>query len=189
MDIFQRDMSGEPVNPEDDDYHKILEVIKNAQKIIARLNTGYHDENEVRQILRELTGNNIDDSVWLLPPFYTDFGRNIHLGKNVFINHCCEFMDRGGIYIGDDVFIGPKVNLATINHDINPYNRKTTICKAIHIEDRVWIGLGAIICAGVRIGENSIIAAGAVVTKDVPPNSIVGGNPAKIIKEIEQKGL
>lgn len=185
MDILQRDLAGEAISPDESEYYKILDIIKNAQKIIARLNTGYHDEKEVRQILRELTGREVDENVWLLPPFYTDFGKNIHLGKNVFINHCCEFMDRGGIYIGNDVFIGPKVNLLTINHDINPYNRKTTFCKAIHIGDRVWIGAGVNVCAGVKIGENSIIAAGAVVTKDVPANSIVGRNPAKLIKTIE----
>ena len=94
-------------------------------------------------------------------------------------------MDRGGIYIDDEVFIGPKVNLITINHDINPFNRNTTICKPIHIEKRVWIGVAATILPGVRIGENSIIGANAVVTKDVPSNTIVGGNPAKVIKTID----
>lgn len=94
-------------------------------------------------------------------------------------------MDRGGIFIGDDVYIAPKVNIITINHDINPYKRTITYCKPVYIEDRVWIGLGAIILAGVRVGENSIVAAGAVVTKDVPRNSIVAGNPAKVIKQIK----
>ena len=94
-------------------------------------------------------------------------------------------MDRGGIYIDDEVFIAPKVNLITINHDINPYNRPTTICKPIHIEKRVWIGVAATILPGVRIGENSIIGANAVVTKDVPSNTIVGGNPARIIQHID----
>ena len=101
------------------------------------------------------------------------------------MNQCWTFMDRGGITIGDEVFIAPKCNLTTINHDFNPYNRQATFCKPIVIGNRVWIGIGVTICPGVSIGDNSIIAAGSVVTKDVPPNVIAGGNPAKVLKSIE----
>ena len=99
------------------------------------------------------------------------------------MNQCCTFMDRGGITIGDDVFIAPKCNLTTINHDFNPYNRQATFCKPITIGNRVWMGIGITICPGVSIGDNSIIAAGSVVTKDVPLYTIVGGVPAKIIRK------
>lgn len=112
--------------------------------------------------------------------FWTQYPR----GENFFMNSACTFMDRGGITIGDDVFIAPKVCLTIINHDFNPYNRKATFTKPIVIKDRVWIGINATICPGVTIGENAIIATGSVVTKDVPPNVIVGGNPAKILKTL-----
>ncbi len=114
-----------------------------------------------------------------------DYGRNINIGKNVWIQQGCTFFDRGGIEIGDDTFIAPKVNLITLNHIVNPYERSTTIAKPIKIGKRVWIGIAATILPGVSVGDNSIIGAGAVVTKDVPPNVIAAGNPAKIIKHIE----
>lgn len=185
MNVFEKDLAGMPLDGKLPEVAPIIEVIKATQKIVSRLNSGVYSEEEVREILSQIMGREVDSSLWLLPPFYTDFGRNIYFGKNVFVNSACTFMDRGGIYIDDDVFIGPKVNLITINHDINPFNRNTTICKPIHIEKRVWIGVAATILPGVRIGENSIIGANAVVTKDVPSNTIVGGNPAKVIKAID----
>ena len=185
MNVFEKDLAGTPLDGRDPEVAPIIEVIKHTQKLGSRLNSGEKSEEEVRELLSQITGRAIDSTLWLIPPFYTDFGRNIYFGKNVFVNSACTFMDRGGIYIDDDVFIGPKVNLITINHDINPYNRNTTICKPIHIEKRVWIGVAATILPGVRIGENSIIGANAVVTKDVPSNTIVGGNPAKVIKTID----
>ena len=185
MNVFEKDLAGMPLDGRDPEVAPIIEVIKATQRLVSRLNSGEKSEDEVRELLSQITGRAIDSTLWLIPPFYTDFGRNIHFGKNVFVNSACTFMDRGGIYIDDDVFIGPKVNLITINHDINPFNRNTTICKPIHIEKRVWIGVAATICPGVRIGENSIVGANAVVTKDVPSNTIVGGNPAKVIKAID----
>ena len=185
MNVFEKDLAGMPLDGRDPEVAPIIEVIKATQRLVSRLNSGEKSEDEVRELLSQITGRAIDSTLWLIPPFYTDFGRNIHFGKNVFVNSACTFMDRGGIYIDDEVFIGPKVNLITINHDINPFNRNTTICKPIHIEKRVWIGVAATICPGVRIGENSIVGANAVVTKDVPPNTIVGGNPAKVIKTID----
>lgn len=184
-DIFERDKSGEVISLDDPDYHKIGAVITEAQKIIAALNTGYRDPAEVRQFFSRLTGTQVDESFWLLPPFYTDFGRNIRVGKNVFINHCCEFMDRGGITLEDKVLIGPKVNLITINHPVKPSERRATYCAPIVIKKNAWIGAAVSVMPGVTIGENSIVAANAVVTRDVPPNTIVGGIPAKVIKTIE----
>ncbi|WP_104638873.1 sugar O-acetyltransferase [Helicobacter bizzozeronii] len=186
-DIFERDLSGEMVSMDDPEFHKIYSVITNAQKLIHKLNTQELSPKEIQELMGELTGKPFDATNTILPPFYVDFGRNINFGKHFFMNACCTFMDRGGIEIGDHVFIGPRVCLTTINHDINPHKRRTTFCKPIVLKDRAWIGINATICPGVTIGENSIVAAGAVVTKDVPDNVIVGGSPAKIIKPIEVK--
>ncbi|EAJ2282061.1 sugar O-acetyltransferase [Campylobacter upsaliensis] len=183
-DIFTRDLDGELVDMNDKDFSQILAVIENTQKLVHKLNTQMLDKDSVRAIFSEIVGYEVDSNTWILPPFYTDFGRNIRVGKNFFMNSACTFMDRGGITIGDDVFIAPKVCLTTINHDFNPHNRKATFTKPIVIKDRVWIGINATICPGVTIGENSVVAAGSVVTKDVPPNVIVGGNPAKILKTL-----
>jgi acetyltransferase-like isoleucine patch superfamily enzyme len=161
-----------------------LRQSQTAIRQTMELNTKYHTPEEIVEIMSELTGERVDASLTLFPPFYTDFGRNIHLGKHVFINSCCNFQDQGGIYIGDHALIGHRVVLATIDHDLNPYDR-TNHCAPIHIGDRVWIGSGAIITRGVTIGDGAVIAAGAVVTKDVPANTVVGGIPAKVIKTIE----
>ena len=148
------------------------------------LNSRYHTPEEIVGIMSEITGEQVDASFNMFPPFYADFGRNIHIGKNVFINAGCKFQDQGGIFIGDNVLIGHNVVLATINHDLNPYDRHN-IYKPIHIGDRAWIGSNAVITQGVTIGEGAVVAAGAVVTKDVPPLTVVGGVPAKVLKKID----
>ena len=129
-DIFQRELAGEVISLSDPEYPKILARITEAQRIIAEMNTGYRDPEEVRGLFERLTGVAVDESFWLLPPFYTDYGKNIRVGRNVFINHACEFMDRGGITIEDDALIGPKVNLVTINHPLDPNDRRSTYCAA-----------------------------------------------------------
>ena len=159
-----------------------------AIRITMELNNAYHEPEEVVKIFTELTGNEPGEGFCLFPPFYTDFGRNIHIGKNVFINSSCHFQDQGGIYIGDHALIGHNVVLATIDHDLNPYDRRNHYAP-IHIGNRVWIGSNAVITKGVTIGDGAIIAAGAVVTKDVPENTVVGGVPAKVIKQIEINGM
>lgn len=186
QDIFERDRSGEVISLHDSEFYKIADAIERAQKLIAELNTGYHDKYSVRELFSQLTGASVDHTFELLPPFYTDFGQNIRVGKEVFINQGCTFMDRGGITIEDKVLIAPKVNLVTINHPISPAERRSTISKPIVIKKGAWIGIAATIMPGVTIGENSIVSAGAVVTKDVPDNTIVGGIPAKVIKTIEE---
>lgn len=183
-DILERDKSGETISLSDPEYYKIRDLINETQRITAELNTSYHDEEEVRNLFSQLTGKEVDETFRLLPPFYTDFGKNIQVGKNVFINHACTFMDRGGIKIEDDVLIGPKANLITINHPLDPSERQSTISTPIIIKKNAWIGVGAMVMPGVTIGENSVVSAAAVVTKDVPPNTVVAGVPAKIIKMI-----
>ena len=162
----------------------VLRTCQETLKKTVSLNNSYHTPEEIIKIMSDITGEQIDASFNMFPPFYADFGRNIHIGKNVFINSGCRFQDQGGIYIGDNALIGHNVVLATINHDLNPYDRHN-IYKPIRIGNRVWIGSNAVITQGVTIGDGAVIAAGAVVTKDVAPNTVVGGVPAKFIKNIE----
>lgn len=165
--------------------HAVLVRYSNeALRITAQLNGSYHEPDEVRALFSQLTGKEIDESCFIFPPFYTDFGKNISLGKNVFLNTGCTFQDCGGITIGDKTLIGQNVVLSTLNHGFEPENRNTTYPSPIVIGQNVWIGANATVVPGVTIGDNAIIAAGAVVTKDVPENVIVGGVPAKIIKKI-----
>lgn len=159
----------------------ILQVCQETLKKTVYLNNQYHTPEEIVQIMSDITGHQIDPSFNMFPPFYADFGRNIHIGKNVFINSSCHFQDQGGIHIGDNVLIGHNVVLATINHDPNPFDRHN-IYKPIH---RVWIGSNAVITQGVTIGAGAVVAAGAVVTKDVPENTVVGSVPARFIRTVD----
>jgi acetyltransferase-like isoleucine patch superfamily enzyme len=182
-DIFERMRSGEPVQLDDTQYSKIQATVDRSIKLNAKLNAS-DDVEVVRKNVSEIIGTEIDVSTVIFVPFYTNFGRFITIGKNVFINHACTFLDMGGITIEDSVLIGPKVNLITENHPLNPDDRKSLICKPIVIKRNAWIGAAATILPGVTIGENAVVAAGAVVATDVLPNTIVGGVPAKFIKNI-----
>ena len=184
-DILTRDRSGETIQLNDPEYPKLFAVIQKAIRTTAKLNNLVTDDREeINAVFSELIGKKVDDSFFMIPPFYSDFGENIVIGKNVFVNHACTFMDRGGITLEDNVLIGPKVNLITTNHPINPAERRATVSQPIVVRKGAWIGVGATVLPGVTIGENSIVAAGAVVSKDVPDNSIVGGIPAKFIKSV-----
>jgi acetyltransferase-like isoleucine patch superfamily enzyme len=162
--------------------------VKRAMAITARLNRlTYDDADEVRAVLSELIGKKVDDSFMLIPPFYTACGVDITVGRNVFVNQNCTFYDLGGLDIGDDVMIGPNVNIITTGHPVEPSKRRdAVVAKPIVIEKNVWIAAGVTIIGGVTVGENSVVAAGAVVTKDVPPNTLVGGNPARVIRSIAE---
>lgn len=139
--------------------------------------------------LSQLIGRPVDESFALFPPFYTDCGKNIHIGKHVFINMGCKFQDQGGIFIGDGTLIGHNVVLATLNHAKSPMDRATMIPAPIHIGKRVWIGSNATILPGVTIGDGAIVAAGAVVTRDVPDNTIVGGVPASVMRSLSEEEM
>ena len=159
---------------------------RRAMAITARLNRlTFDDADEVRALFSELIGRKVDDSFLLIPPFYTAHGNEIRVGCNVFVNQNCTFYDLGGLDIADDVLIGPNVSIITTGHPVEPAQRRAvTIGKPIVIERNVWIATGAIVIGGVTVGENSIVAAGSVVTRDVPPNTLVGGNPARVIRSI-----
>lgn len=182
-DIFDRMRAGEPIRLDDPQYYKVQEIVTRTLKLSVALNTST-DVEQIRDRLSEIIGRQIDQSTIIFAPFYTNFGRFIQIGKNVFINHACSFLDMGGITIEDEVLIGPKVNLITENHPLNPADRKSLISKPILIKRNAWIGANASILPGVTIGENAVVAAGAVVSRDVPDHSIVGGVPAKLIKQI-----
>ena len=161
------------------------EAALEARRITTEINSCFHTPEELRALFSRLTGQKVDDTVSLFPPIYSDFGKNITVGKNVFINSGCCFQDQGGIIIGDGVQIGHQVVFATINHGISPEKRGDHHFKPVRVGNRVWIGAHATILPGVTIGDGAIVAAGAVVTKDVPANTIVGGVPAKVIKAID----
>ena len=166
--------------------HRFMDEMSNeARRITFELNGSYHNPDEIRALLSRLFGHEVDPTLRVFPPFYTDFGKNIQVGKNVFINACCHFQDHGGVTIGDDCQIGHNVVFATLNHGLTPEDRKTTYPAPIVLGKNVWIGSNATILQGVTIGDNAIVAAGAVVTKDVAANTIVGGVPAKFIRNIE----
>lgn len=182
-DIFERLRTGEAIRLNDSEYFKINEVVSKTIRLSQQLNNAT-DIDQIRHHLSEIIGTEIDQSTTIFAPFYTNFGQFTRIGKNVFINHACSFLDMGGITIEDEVLIGPRVNLVTENHPLNPNDRRALITKPITIKQRAWIGAGATILPGVTIGENTVVAAGAVVSKDVPDNMIVGGVPARIIKSI-----
>jgi acetyltransferase-like isoleucine patch superfamily enzyme len=155
-----------------------------ALKITMELNNKYNTPEQIRELFSKLIADKIDESCFIIPPFYTEFGKNIKIGKDVFINSCCHFEDNGGIEIGSGTMFGPKVTVVTLNHDINPKTRKNALPKPVKIGKNVWIGTNCTILPGVTIGDNTVIGAGSVVVKSIPADSVAVGNPAKVIKKI-----
>ena len=155
-----------------------------ARRITFELNGAYHSMPEVRDLFARLFGKPVDPSFRVFPPFYTDFGKNITVGKNVFINACCHFQEQGGFTLGDNCLVGHNVVFATLNHGFAPEERQSMLPAPIVVGRNVWIGSNSTILQGVTIGDNSIIAAGSVVTKDVLANAIVAGVPARFIRSI-----
>ena len=159
--------------------------IQENRRLLFEMNNVWHeDQNEITELFTRMTAKPVGQGVRIETPFYTDFGKNITVGSHVFINAGCKFQDQGGIVIGDGTFIGHNTVLATLDHDVDPDKRHLLHPAPIHIGNKVWIGAGVVITKGVTIGDNSIIAAGAVVTHDIPANVIAAGVPAKVIKEI-----
>lgn len=165
-------------------YQYMRQASQRAIKLTMAMNNQYHEPEELVRLFSELIGKPVGEGFCLFPPFYTDYGQNITIGKNVFINSSCHFQDQGGITIGDGSLIGHNVVLATLNHEMSPARRQNLVPAPIVLGKNVWIGANATITSGVTIGDGAIVAAGAVVTKDVPAMTVVGGVPAKVIKQI-----
>jgi len=182
--IFERLRDGETIHANDPEGFKLRDASFATKQLLVRMNNS-SSPTEIRDLLSQITGSEIDKTVDVFTPLYINYGKHTKIGKNVFINFDCTFLDLGGITIEDNVLIAPKVSLLSEGHPVSPQNRHSLLVGHIHIKKNVWIGAGAIILHGVTIGENSIVAAGAVVSKDVPSNTLVGGVPAKFIKTIE----
>lgn len=176
---------GKPVIGGSDVHMMFHKLSQQALRITAEINGKYHTPDELHTLLEQLFGREIPQSVGMFPPFHTDCGKNTVLGERVFINMGCKFQDQGVITIDEGALIGHNVVLATLNHDLSPGNRQSMTYSPIHIGKNVWIGANATVLQGVTIGDGAVVAAGAVVTKDVEPNTIVGGVPAKLIKRIQ----
>ena len=174
--------SGRQVTAENDVHQAMHRLSQDAIRITMEINSRYHTPEEINALMSELVGEPVE--VGLFPPFNTDCGKNIHLGKGVFINAGYKFQDQGGIWIGDGALIGHNTVLATLNHGLFPEERQDLIPKPIHIGKNVWIGSNSTILPGVTIGDNAVIGAGSVVTKDIPENMIAVGCPAKVIRSI-----
>ncbi|MDV4043723.1 acetyltransferase [Elizabethkingia anophelis] len=182
-DIFERLKHGETISSNDPQAGKLRDASYATKKLLVQMNSSA-DPEEIRTILSQITNSEINENVTVFTPLYINYGKHTTIGKNVFINFDCTFLDLGGITIEDNVLIAPKVNLLSEGHPVSAENRQSLMVGHIHIKQNAWIGANATILPGVTIGENSIVASGAVVSKDVPDNTIVGGIPAKIIKTI-----
>ncbi len=181
--IFERLRNGETIAANNPEAHKLREVSFATKKLLVQLNNSF-DPAETRDLLSQITGSEIAESVAVFTPLYINYGKNTKIGNNVFINFDCVFLDLGGITIEEGVLIAPKVSLLSEGHPLSPDDRQSLVPGHIHIRKNAWIGAGATILPGVTIGENAVVAAGAVVSKDVPANTVVGGIPAKVIKSI-----
>lgn len=179
--------SGKVVEGGSEPHQFMHRVSQEALRLTAEINGSYHTPEELRSLFSQLTGQPVDESFGLFPPFYTDCGKNIHIGRQVFINMGCKFQDQGGIFIDDGTLIGHNVVLATLNHAMQPERRSDMLPAPIHIGKRVWIGSNATVLPGVTIGDGAVVAAGAVVTKDVPANTLVGGVPARVIRRVQEE--
>ena len=182
-DIFEQLRNGETIAANNPEAYKLRDASYATKQLLVQMNNSA-DPAEIRELLSQITGSAIDESVAVFTPLYINYGKHTKIGKNVFINFDCVFLDLGGITIEDNVLIAPKVSLLSEGHPVNPNERQSLVPGPIHIKKNAWIGAGATILPGVTIGENAVVAAGAVVSKDVAANTIVGGIPAKIIKSI-----
>lgn len=183
-ELLEKLQTSEFISHEAPIFKEIHEIVENTLKLTSELNTGYKTPQEIRNILSQITGSELDSSVQVLTPFNTDFGANIKVGKGIFINKSCMFVDLGGIELEDNVLIGPDSKILSVNHPLDPKNRRGVILKSVKIKRNAWLGAGVTVCPGVTIGENSVIGAGSVVTKDVPDNTVYAGVPARFIKNI-----
>ena len=185
MNAFFEKVDRDGVARNDESYFQEgLDEIVRSHELSLKISAKKPTDPDYHDLLCELFQAKLDPSVSIVSPFYCDNGARMRFGKNITINKGATFLSAGIIEIEDDVLIGPDVRIATVNHDLEDRHHQFYF-KKVTVKKNAWICIGAIICPGVTIGENSVIAAGAVVTKDVPDNAVVGGNPAKIIKYLK----
>ena len=184
--VIERMRRGERIAECDPDFPALCAEVENTRRLVGELNTGYHAPDEVRALLERIWGQPLDASVRMFPPFHTAFGKLTRVGREVFINFGCTFLDQGGITLEDGVFIGPGAKIPTEHHPEATEVRHRLLVKPVTIRRNTWIGAGAVVLPGVTVGENAIVGAGAVVTKDVPAGTVVAGVPAKVLRNIEE---
>jgi acetyltransferase-like isoleucine patch superfamily enzyme len=182
QDFLDHVNRGETVTAGSDRHRFMLETAQEALGIVARINAGYRTPDEVRALLGDLTGRPVDESVAVFPPFYSEFGKNLTLGRDIFVNMGCRFQDTGGITIGDGSLIGHGCTLTTLDHGLDPDRRGDMVPAPVTIGRKVWLGASVTVVPGVTIGDGAVVGAGAVVTRDVPADAIVAGVPAKLIR-------
>lgn len=184
QEYLDRMNRGEPIEGGGEIHRFMREINEETMRLTFELNGHYHTQEEIRALFEKIIGKPVDKTFRLFPPFYTNCGKNIVVGKRVFINTGCHFVDQGGITIGDGSMLGNNVVLTTLNHDYDPQKRGTTYPAPIVIGKNVWIASSVTVVPGVRIGDGSIIGAGSVVTRDIPANSIAAGVPARVLRAI-----
>ncbi len=163
----------------------LYDDVQRTMRLAAEMNTGWHTDDEVRHYMSQITGRAVPDTLRIFTPFHINYGLSTSFGADSFVNFGCTFLALGGITIEEGVFIGPHCVLATEYHPEDPARRHTLLTKPIVVKRNAWLGADVKVLAGVTIGENAIVAAGSVVTKDVPDNMVVAGSPARIIREID----
>lgn len=183
--VYELMDKGGPTDVREPYFKEAVDEMMRARTLCFRANNTSPDDPNCIKYLEELFNRKLG-GIRILTPFICDFGNRVSFGKNVFINHSAILSASGGIEFQDGVSVAPGVRIATINHDFNNRHTIYTYGK-VTIKKNAWIGMNVTICPGVTIGMNSVVAAGAVVTKDVPDNVVVGGVPAKIIKELDPK--
>lgn len=184
--VIERMRRGERIGEEDPVFGALCAEVEKTRALVAELNAGYHAPEAMRSLLERIWGQPLDASVRMFPPFYTALGKLTRVGRRVFINFGCTFLDQGGITLEDGAFIGPGVRIVTEHHPENPALRYKLLVRPVTVRRNAWIGAGAILLPGVTVGENAIVGAGAVVTRDVPDGSVAVGNPARVIRNINE---
>ncbi|AKP03934.1 DapH/DapD/GlmU-related protein [Companilactobacillus pabuli] len=186
LKVFKDALKGQTIIYNSSEYDELEPIVQKDIEILRKYNQTTHSYEESQSLLDELFEQK-NENLTIMPPFNVDFGPQVNLGKNIYINKNVNMVSLGGVNIEDNVLIGPKAIIISINHDQNEKNRRNLIPKSVHLKKNSWIGAGAIVLPGITIGKNSIVGAGSVVTKDVPDNAVVVGNPAKVIKKLENE--
>ena len=183
-DVLARCLAGGFIDFHDPSFRLVDQVVAENARTLAGLNSGYHDQQEVRTLLEQVTGRPVPESTVVQLPFRSDFGRHIWIGERVFVNADCFLVDLGGIVLDDDVLLAPRVTILSVNHPTDPTTRRSVMTAGVRVCRNAWIGAGATICPGVTVGEDAVVGAGAVVTRDVEPGTVVAGIPARYVKRV-----